>query len=69
MTKSCDLSVEDIKNYFITAVDTSNNILLGHWNIQHAEQPQSIFLRPVTDAEVLQHIHNEKQKVCWDELH
>ena len=62
VTKCGDLSVEDFSNYFITAVDTSDTILTHHWNSQQAEQTKSIFLRPVTDAEVLQHILTLKNK-------
>ena len=51
-------------------IKTYDTILTHHWNRQQAEQPQSVFLRPVTDAETLQHISTlEKQKFCWDGLH
>ena len=62
VTKCGDLSVEDFSNYFITAVDTSDTILTHHRKSQQAEQTQSIFLRPVTDAEVMQHISTLKNK-------
>ena len=75
MTKYGDLSVGDFNIYFITAVGTSDTLLTHHWNSQQAEQPQSnhwnsqqaeqlqsIFLRPVTDAEILQHISTLKNK-------
>ena len=62
MTKIDDLSVEDIIKYFITAFDTSDTILTHHCKRQQAEQPQSIFLRPVTDVEVMQHISTFKNK-------
>ena len=57
VTKCGDISVEDFN--FITAVDTSDT---HHWKRQQAEQPQSIFLRPVIDAEVTQHISKSKNK-------
>ena len=62
VTKCCDLSVEDFNNYFITAVDTSDTVVTSQLNSQQVEQPQSIFLRPVTDAELLQHISTLKNK-------
>ena len=62
VTKYADLSVEDFNNYFITAVGTSDTILTHHWNSQQAEQPQSKFLHPVTDAEILQNISTLKNK-------
>ena len=54
VTKCGDLSVEDFNDYFITAVGTSDTILTHHWNSQQTEQPQSLFLRPFTDAEILE---------------
>ena len=65
-----DLSVEDFSNYFITAVDTADTILTHHWKSGQAEQSQSLFLRPVTDDEVLKHISTLKNKksVGTDEI-
>ena len=62
----CDLSAENF-NHFITAVDTSDTILTHRWKSQQVEQPQSIFMRPVTEDEVLKHISTLKNKksVGW----
>ena len=62
VAKCGDLSAEDFNNYFITAVDTSDTSLSHHWENQPIDQPQSIFLRPVTDDEVLKHISTLKNK-------
>ena len=62
VTKCGDLSVDYFNKYFITAVDTSDFILTHHWKSQQAEQSQSIFLRPVTDDEVLKHISTSKKQ-------
>ena len=62
MTKCGDLSVEDFDDYFITAVDTSDNVLTHHWESEHVEQSQSLFLRPVTDDEVSKHNSTLKSK-------
>ena len=57
----CDLSA-DFNNYFITAADTSDTILTHRFKSQHVEQPQSIFMRPVTEDEVSKHISTLKNK-------
>ena len=59
VTKCGDITVEDFKDYFITAVDTPDT---HHWKRQQAEEPQSIFLRPVTDAEDMQHLSKLRNK-------
>ena len=62
----CDLSADYFYNYFITAVDTSDPILTHRWKSQQVEQPQSIFMRPVTEDEVLKHISTLKNKTLLE---
>ena len=58
----CDLSAEDFINYFKTAADTSDTILTHLFKSQQVEQPQSIFMRPVSEDEVSKHISTLKNK-------
>ena len=62
VTKCSDLYVEYFNKYFITAIGSSDSILIHYWNSQKAEQSQSIVLRPVTDTEVLLHISTLKNR-------
>ena len=61
--KNCgELSVEDFNEYFVTACDKQNNTPAAKWKSQQVDQPQSMFLRPVTDDEVLKVIASLKNK-------
>ena len=56
------LSVEDFNKYFVTACDKQNNTSAPKWKSQQVDQPQSMFLRPVNDDEILKIIATLKNK-------
>ena len=61
--KNCgELYVEDCNKNFVTACDKQNRTSAPKWKSQQVEQPQSMFLRPVTDDEILKIIATLKNK-------
>ena len=61
--KTCgELSVEDFNKYFVTACDKQNNTSAPKSKSQQVDQPQSMFLRPVTDDEILKIVATLKHK-------
>ena len=61
--KNCgELSVEDFNKYFVSVCDKQNSTSAPKVNSQQVDQPQSMFLRTVTDDEILKIIATLKNK-------
>ena len=61
MNINSELSADDFNNYFITACDTQTTNSAHQWKSHQVEQPQSMFLAPVTDDEILKTIARKMQ--------
>ena len=60
--KCGELSVENVNKNFVTACDKQNNTSAPKWKSQQVDQPQSMFLHPETDDEILKIIATLKNK-------
>ena len=57
-----ELSVEDFNKYFVTVCDKQNSTSAPKVKSQQVDQLQSLFLRPVSDDEILKIIATLKNK-------
>ena len=57
-----NLFIEDFNEYFVTACYKQNNTAAPKSKSQQVNQPQSLFLRPVTHDEILKFIATLENK-------